>query len=146
MLPLKYQEDCIRPIQRKATGKEQTMRQPEGTVLQYAFIRLPVMVMAVDAQGNVIAWNRECERVTGYLSGEVTNTIWAMLIHCPYSAFRQGLLAKWQHRGEEHVEWIGKITTKAGTSKTILWSIPPKQYQVPGWSAWVMGMEITTEK
>jgi hypothetical protein len=30
-------------------------------------------------------------------------------------------------------------------SKTILWSVPPKQYQVPGWSIWVMGMEITAE-
>jgi PAS domain S-box-containing protein len=133
-------------IRKKASERDQTMCQPEETVLQYAFIRLPVMVMALDAQGNVIAWNRECERVTGYLSAEMTNTIWALVIPCPDSAFRQGLLAKWQYRGDEHVEWVGKITAKAGTSKTILWSIPPKQFQVPGWSAWVMGMEITTEE
>lgn len=39
------------------------MCQPEETALQYAFIRLPVMVMALDVQGNLIAWNRECEKV-----------------------------------------------------------------------------------
>jgi len=119
------------------------MCQPEETALQYAFIRLPVMVMAVDAQGNIVAWNLECERVTGYLSAEVTNPIWARLISCPDLAFRQNLLAQWQLRGDEHLEWEGKITTKAGESKTILWSIPPQHYEVPGWSAWVMGLEIS---
>ncbi|HAY23137.1 MAG TPA: hypothetical protein DCY27_13445 [Desulfobacterales bacterium] len=120
------------------------MSRPDESAIRYAIARLPVMVIALNAQGNIIAWNRECERVAGYRYGEEKDVQQVSATAFPDAAFRQGLLAKWQLRGDKHVEWVGEITAKTGESKTILWSIPPKSYRIPGWSAWVMGLEITT--
>lgn len=32
---------------------------------------MPVMMTAFDIDGNIIVWNRECERVTGYTEAEI---------------------------------------------------------------------------
>ena len=42
----------------------------ELSELRHVLAGLPALVSAVDRDGLFVFWNRECERVTGYTSGE----------------------------------------------------------------------------
>ena len=49
---------------------EDALRESEER-LRLLVQNMPVMIDAVDAQGNMVLWNRECERVTGFSAAEM---------------------------------------------------------------------------
>ena len=55
---------------RERQRAEESLRESEErlrTVIQH----MPVLMVAFDQQGNIVAWNRECEHVTGYKADEM---------------------------------------------------------------------------
>ncbi|OKH39475.1 hypothetical protein NIES2119_07015 [[Phormidium ambiguum] IAM M-71] len=107
---------------------------------------MPVMLDAVDAQGNIIVWNQECERVTGYSATEVINNPQAWELMYPDPIYREGMTAEWAKMGHNYRNWEWDLLTKNGEIRTIAWSNISALFPVPGWECWGVGIDITERK
>jgi PAS domain S-box-containing protein len=86
---------------------------------------MPVMMTAFDIDGNIIVWNRECERVTGYPEAEiVTNPQARELV---YGEKGQ------ESRGNDFRVREWEIACKDGSIKTVVWSNINDHFSIPGW-------------
>jgi PAS domain S-box-containing protein len=107
---------------------------------------MPVMLDAFDQNYNIIEWNHECERVTGYSAAEVVGNPQIMELLYPNVAYRQQMMQAWSDRGDTYRHWEWDITCKDGSSKTISWSNISGQCPIPGWASWGIGMDISQAK
>lgn len=124
---------------------EQALRQSKKR-LRTVLENMPVMLDAVDEQGNIIVWNRECERVTGYLSTEMVGNPQAWELLYPDESYRASMLTLWESRNNNYRNWEWEITCKDGTVKTIAWSNISGKFPIPGWGQWAIGVDVTERK
>jgi PAS domain S-box-containing protein len=130
---------------RERQRAEQSLRESEErlrTVIQH----MPVLMVAFDQQGSIVAWNRECEQVTGYKADEMIGNPNATERLYPHAAQRMAMMAEWRwpprdYRGRE---W--ELTCKDNTVRTVSWSNISKAFPVADWSSWVIGIDITAAK
>jgi len=115
----------------------------EHTTLRSILRHMPVMIDAFDTRGLIVAWNHECERVTGYAAKEILRNPKAMELLYPDATYREEMMGQWQRRGNSYYNWEWKITAKDGTSKTVLWSNISAQFPIPGWTTWGIGVDVT---
>jgi len=125
--------------------KEESMEK-RGERLRSLLENMPVMIDAFDSNGNIIVWNRECERVSGYSTEEIIGNPKAMGLLYPDATYRERMMREASERGDKHRHWEGKMTCKDGSAKTVLWSNISDQFPIPGWAAWDIGMDITQLK
>ncbi|MBZ8180825.1 PAS domain S-box protein [Oscillatoria salina] len=121
---------------------EQALRESEErlrTVIQ----NMPVMMDAFDENGNIIVWNRECERVTGYSAEEVIGNPVAIDFLYPDHNYRSLITGEWGNLGNNYRNWELNITSKDGTLKTIAWSNISQEFPIPGWAIWGIGVDVT---
>lgn len=114
------------------------MRQSEArfrAVLQH----MPVMLDAYDAEGKVVFWNEECERVTGYPAAEMMGQ--PELVDRLYVDEGERPLTSHDYRNHE-----SSIRCRDGSTKHILWANLSHQFPIPGWASWRIGVEITEQK
>ncbi|MBD2042611.1 PAS domain S-box protein [Microcoleus sp. FACHB-672] len=121
---------------------EAALRQSERR-LSAVLENMPVMMDAFDISGNIIVWNRECERVTGYQASEMVGNPQWLEILCPDPAYRALMMAEWQQRGNNYRDWEWKFTCKDGSVRTVAWSNVSEQVPLPGWVAWGIGVDVT---
>lgn len=103
---------------------------------------MPVMVEALDAEGNIIFWNRECERVTGYQAEEIVGN--PRVFERLYS---DGNMEKQTDpdsaKGETDSRGVAlELTGKDGSRRRVLrfnLSIRPP---VPGWATWAVSVDV----
>jgi PAS domain S-box-containing protein len=107
---------------------------------------MPVMLDAVDPEGNIIIWNQECERVTGYSSEEIIGNPQAWEMCYPDPIYREEMMMKWVKVGHNYRNWEWDLVCKNGERKTISWSNISELFPVPGWSGWGIGIDITERK
>ncbi|MEC4983762.1 MAG: PAS domain S-box protein [Oscillatoria sp. PMC 1068.18] len=112
------------------------------TVLQ----NMPVIMDAFDENNNVIVWNREGEKVTGYTTEEMVNNPSAMELFYPDENYRRQMMAEWANLGNNYRNWELDITTKDGSIKTISWSNLSEEVPIPGWATWGIGVDVTDRK
>jgi PAS domain S-box-containing protein len=93
---------------------------------------MPVMLAASNADGSIITWNRECERVTGYSVDEINTE--ALQFHNPL----------WRDQDYRDLETM--LISKTGAKRYISWSNISKDFPVPGWKNWAVGADITKRK
>jgi len=129
-------------IMEKALANTRESRQSVQSIVE----NMPVMMDALDEDLHIIAWNRECERVTGYRAEEIVGNENAMKILYPEDEYRETLLSESAalDRNFRNTEWI--ITCKDGTQRTISWSNISKEFPIPGWHTWAIGVDITARK
>jgi PAS domain-containing protein len=78
---------------RERQRAEQSLRESEErlrTIIQH----MPVLMVAFDQQGEIIAWNRECENVTGYKADEMVGNPKAMHRLYPHAAQRIAMITQ----------------------------------------------------
>jgi PAS domain S-box-containing protein len=121
---------------------EEILRQSEEH-LRLVVQNMPVMMDAFDAEKNIIAWNRECERVTGYSAEEIIGNPHALELLYPDAAYREGMLGEHGTRVHNYRNWEWHITCKDGTVKTIAWSNISAEFPIPGWVTWGIGVDVT---
>ncbi|MGE6540692.1 ATP-binding protein [Bacillus luti] len=109
------------------------------TILQ----NMPVMVDALDHNGEFILWNRECEIVTGYTAEEIIGNPNALLLLYPDHNYRHQIQSKFLTCGKNFRDWEMRLTCKNGEVKTIMWSNISEQFPVTGFSYWAVGVDIT---
>jgi PAS domain S-box-containing protein len=107
---------------------------------------MPVMMSAFDAEGNILIWNKECERITGYSAEEMISKPGAMERLHPDPTYREQMIARWAERGNDYYDWEQELVAKDGTVKTVAWSSISDRLPIPGWSAWGTGVDITERK
>lgn len=107
---------------------------------------MPVMLDAFDEHGVLIAWNRECERVTGYRAEELIGNPKAMELLYPDSNYRERMISQWSQRGDDYLRWEWDIVRKDGDTRTIAWSNISAKLPVAGWSSWGIGIDVTETK
>ena len=104
---------------------------------------MPVMLDALDTDNNIIVWNRECEQVTGYSAEEIVGHPKTMELLYPDTDYLQRTLAEWNERGSTFRDWELELTCRDGTVKTVAWSNISKQFPIPDWHAWAIGVDVT---
>lgn len=105
--------------------------------------RMPVMMEAFDTEGTIVAWNEECERVTGYAAEEIIGDPDSMARLYPDPAYREPLMEAWTRIGNAYREWQWELTTKGGARRTIAWSNLSDDAPMPGWNSWEIGVDVT---
>ncbi|HEY9614141.1 PAS domain S-box protein [Allocoleopsis sp.] len=136
-----------------ATWRDVTVRHQIEEELRHSEARLrsilenmPVMLDAFDATGNIIAWNQECERVTGYTAEEVIGNNGIMEQLYPNAPYCQQQIDQWNQRGDDYRNWEWELTCKDGSVRTIAWSNIAAECPVPGWATWGIGVDVTERK
>ncbi len=109
------------------------------TILQ----NMPVMVDALDLDGEFILWNRECESVTGYTAEEMIGNPKALELLYPDANYRRQIQEKFAVYGRDFRDWEMNLTCKNGEQKTIMWSNISNRFPVSGFSYWAVGVDIT---
>ncbi len=104
---------------------------------------MPVLMDALDEEGNIIVWNRECERVTGFSAEEmVGNPDFNNLLY-PDPAYRSRMQAELAAKGGDYRNWEWETATKDGQTCTIAWSNISQYFPISGWSQWGIGVDVT---
>ena len=124
---------------------EEVLRESEER-LRNVLENMPVMMNAFDENGNIIVWNKECERVTGYSAVEIINNPVAMQLLYPNTAYLQQMLATWTQQGNNYRNWEWDVVAADGTLRTVAWSNISEQFPIPGWAAWGIGLDVTERK
>ncbi|MCU0518280.1 MAG: PAS domain S-box protein, partial [Oscillatoria sp. Prado101] len=124
---------------------EEALRESEDR-LRTVLKNMPVMLSVFDEQFNLIVWNREAERVTGYRAQDIIFNPQAMALLYPDAAYRERMTAEWQRRGNDYRDWEWEIVCKDGSVKTIAWSNISQHFPIPGWGTWGIGVDVTERK
>lgn len=122
--------------------REEELRDGQSR-LQHLLEIMPVFLDAFDAKGNLLAWNRECERVTGYSAAEVIGNPQALSWMYPDPEVRRRRLKYQDPKGQgfRDMEWT--LRCKDGSCRTLLLSNLSAQFPVPGWDSWATGVDVT---
>lgn len=124
---------------------ETALRQNEER-LRLMIEHMPIMVDALDANGQIVLWNRECERVTGYSAAEIVGQPNAFEKLYPDARYRDQMLAEWQVRGNNYVGWAWDLTAKDGATRTIEWSNISDRIPLFNWPNWGIGIDVTERR
>ncbi|MFC1748099.1 transporter substrate-binding domain-containing protein [Pseudomonadota bacterium] len=113
--------------------------------LQNLAQNMPVILTATDNSGNIIVWNQEAERATGYSAKQVINNPKAWALFYPESDYRTRIADAWKkqenYRGREAL-----LTARDGSEHYIAWSNVSGKFPIPGWASWGIGIDITERK
>ncbi|MBW4681879.1 MAG: OMS28 family porin [Microcoleus vaginatus WJT46-NPBG5] len=120
---------------------EQTKQLQER--LRSVIENMPVMMCALDAEKNVIVWNQECERVTGFGAQEMVGNSQAMELLIPDAAYRKQMLSQRNIHWNNCRDWEWQLHCKDGSVKTVAWYNISQQFPVPGWATWAIGIDVT---
>ena len=116
------------------------------TRLQRVVENMPVMMEAIDENYKIIAWNRECERVTGYSAKEMIGNPNSLQIIYPDADYRKKMQAELANLGSDFRNKEFSLTSKDGTEKTISWSNISARFPIPSWYSWAIGVDVTERK
>jgi len=111
--------------------------------LQLVVQHMPVMMNAFDEDGLIIAWNQECERITGYQAAEIIDNPNALKLLYPEINYRAEMMAEWQRRGHAYQDWEWMLTCKNGNKRIISWSNVSEELPISGWANWSIGVDVT---
>jgi len=107
---------------------------------------MPVLMDAYDDNGNIVAWNTECERVTGYAASEIIANPRAMELLYPDAEYRASMLDEAARRHHEDYSRVWDLTAKDGSVRTIEWFNVGARLTLPGWRDWSIGIDITDRR
>ena len=107
---------------------------------------MPVMMDALDENGGIISWNKECERVTGYRAEEIVGNPKALEILYPDREYRESMLQELGDLIVPFKEREYELTCKDGMKRTIAWSNISSDVPIPGWYTWAIGVDVTERR
>ena len=96
---------------------------------------LPVIIFATDADGSLVFFNHEFERVTGYTAVDLLDEtdVSDLLFHkdAGVCIVKDLECRKWQ------------FTDKGGSPKVVVWSNISETVPLPEWTSWKIGLDLT---
>lgn len=100
------------------------------------------MMNAFDRDGICVAWNGECERVTGYSAEEMIGTQNVHELTMPDPTYRARMLEVWSSKRDARDREV-ELTAKDGRILTIAWSNISENFAIRDWSTWSIGVDVT---
>ena len=116
---------------------EASLRQSEGR-LQQLFDNMPVMLVAFDEQQRAVAWNKECERVTGYRAEDMIGKTDAFQFLSRDEGKTDGSFL-----GNHRVQ-VRAVACKDGSKRHVAWL--STELPLPGWSKCWVGLDVTEQR
>lgn len=107
---------------------------------------MPVMIQAFDNEGNMILWNNECERITGYTREEMLSVKNPNILLYPDYEYRKLIEDKCKELNYEYKDMESTIICKDGTEKIISWYSTSQSSPISNWSYIKFGVDITFRK
>lgn len=107
---------------------------------------MPIMMDAIDDKGQIVLWNRECERITGYSCEEILSNPEAMKQLYPDSSYLEDLERDRNQTDHSVRGYETRLTCADGIERTILWYDVSREHPIPGWSQWKFGIDLTERK
>ena len=104
---------------------------------------LPILFWAADEQRRFTVWNRECERVTGYSAAEIVGNPQAETLLFPDPAYRRAFGGMVLEFRDDFRDLQITVQSKHAGPKTLLATFIFRNFSVPGWLAWGVGVDIT---
>ena len=126
----------------KRKQTEEALRESEEQ-LRMIVQTMPVMVDAFDEGQNLIVWNRECERVTGYSAEEIIGNPDAMQMLYPNPEYYEQVMATVRKMDGDFRNVEFTLTSKRGEPRTVLWSNLSATHPIAGWATWAVGVDVT---
>jgi len=111
--------------------------------LERIFHNLPVLIMALDRDDNIIAWNDACRCVTGYAADEIIGNKGALKMLFADTDYREQVLKGNSGAGHDYRVGHCPIIRKDGSERIIEWWNISSSHQIPGWADWVVGIDAT---
>jgi PAS domain S-box-containing protein len=135
-------EEARARIRELEAGQNHRLVRESGSVADLSGLLdwMPVMVLAVDQEGMVQVWNRECERVTGYPPGLVAGRGLSLDMLLPRLTAAGGLEA-WL-TGPAVVNRQVDLHRADGELRRVKFSSLP--HGGPGGLTWLVGVDVTT--
>lgn len=139
-----YYEGTVEDITRwkQAEASLQQREQQFRRIVQ----EMPLMIDGFDADGNIVFWNAECERVTGYNEAEIVNNPGALKLLYGDSIDGIDDRSRWGQPRSDKKTWVWSLTCRDGSQKTISWTSITEECPIPGWTTWGVGLDITEQK
>jgi len=119
---------------------EISLRESETRLLRF-FEHIPVMVAAWDERKVLVAWNRECERLTGYKAEEIVGHPQGFKLLFPNDKYRAQILDQHTRRQGDYRDWEWQITCRDGSVKKVAWSSTSKLFPIAGLPNWAIAVE-----
>ena len=113
---------------------------------QQVLEHFPVMISAFDGEGNILAWNKECERVTGYSADEITGNAKSMEMLYPDTTYRKQIMGRFSESQAGNRDWECVLTCKDGSQKIVSWWNIPVMTSKTRQVSWYAGIDITRWK
>lgn len=107
---------------------------------------MPVMLTAFDERGNVVFWNDECVRVTGFGADEMLYNHEAYALLYPDTHYREQVAEQVISPQEEYRDWEIVLTNKHGEERIVAWSNNSGLHPILGWYTWLIGIDVTRRK
>jgi len=107
---------------------------------------LPVLVYVMNPDGVPVAWNHECERVTGYGAEEIIGNKGFFDRLFPGDFSRKPMTADPDQKSEKDGRATRRIICKDGSCKVISWSSVRGINRISGYEVWYIGWDITVCK
>ena len=107
---------------------------------------MPGLLAAASADFVPLAWNGECERVTGWRADEIVGNPGALRLLVPDKPAREKLLQEYRAKGPDFRGLEVDVHCRDGRVRTISWSSLSGRFPIPGWPVWGIGRDVTEEK
>ncbi|MEM6520198.1 MAG: PAS domain S-box protein [Cyanobacteria bacterium P01_C01_bin.70] len=107
---------------------------------------MPMLLNAVDDNGLVTLWNKECERVTGYSAAEVIGNPEALAWFYPDSSQPQSASKSWGDRASNYRNQESTLTCKDGSTRIIAWSNLSGLFPIADLGSWEVGVDVTERR
>lgn len=104
---------------------------------------MPVLLDAFDEDGNVVLWNRECERVTGIARSEAIGSPDLLKRLYPDPEKCKSLRASLKKHDSDFRDTELTLTTADGDKRIISWSNISESHPIPGFAMWAVGKDVT---
>ena len=141
-LETRLKEETTTHAQTKELLQEAAAPPDTLDLLRLVLENMPVMMNAFDENGMCVAWNLECERVTGYSAAETIGNPDVPDLVMPDPVYRARMMELWPSKQNTR-EWEVDLVSKDGRKLTIAWSNISEVCPVPGWDVWAIGVDVT---
>ena len=125
--------------------RDNIARGEDENKLRQVLENMPVMMNAFDEDGVCVAWNRECERLTGYGAAEMIGSTDVPDLAMPDPTYRARMMELWPSKQNTR-DWEVEFTAKDGRKLTIAWSNISDSFPVKSWATWAIGVDVTERK
>jgi len=104
---------------------------------------MPVMLIAFDNNNVPVAWNKECERVTGYTRDEIIQDPQLLRWLLPDGTTSLDMPEVTAQFGDVFHNVELSCVAKNGGVRVISWSNISGEFPIPGWRVWAVGADVT---